>query len=327
MPDRLKKAYKRITSLKNKKNIDTSFNSNLGVEEAKDKVRKALNNLSEKKTIVLMIDEIDRCLPEYSLKVLERLHHFVYGVSKVYMITAVDKQQLENVVKKYYGDSVQVDKYLQKFFDVNILLNEGNFNNQFGKRYSDYVSIFENRNLGFVSDKDIDDCIYKLFSNKNPRFVDKAVEKAFLAHDYLKSKLDVSKEKAVMCIELLLAYLSNISRNRRQVFDKLLGSAICNPTSISQLTSQNVNLEELADIVSSIDSIRQLSISFVGHIHGNIAVRDIWSLIWFAIIETGRAPSTFVYSFNCNPNTGFLRQYLQDLFDYAKDFANVVFVL
>ena len=143
----------------------------------------------------------------------------------------------------------------------------------------------------------------------------------------MKSNLDASKEKATMCVELLLAYLSNTNKNKRQSFDKLLGPAICNPTSISQLTPQSVYLEELDEIVSSIDNIRQLAISFAGKIHGNIAVRDIWSLIWFAIVTTGRMPSTFVYTFNCCPNTGALRQYLQDLFDYVKDFVKVVFIL
>mgnify|MGYP003533024634 FL=1 len=45
-----------------------------------------------------MVDELDRCLPEYSIKVLERLHHLTENTDNVITVLSMDKSQLEKSV-------------------------------------------------------------------------------------------------------------------------------------------------------------------------------------------------------------------------------------
>ena len=42
------------------------------------KAREELSKLAEDQTLVIVVDELDRCLPDYAIKILERLHHLFF---------------------------------------------------------------------------------------------------------------------------------------------------------------------------------------------------------------------------------------------------------
>ena len=50
-----------------------------------------LRKLTDYYTLVFAVDELDRCLPEYTIKVLERLHHITEDMTNALTIIAVDK--------------------------------------------------------------------------------------------------------------------------------------------------------------------------------------------------------------------------------------------
>ena len=77
--------------------------------------------LNNNEKIVILVDEIDRCLPEYAIKTLERLHLLFKDMSNIVLVIANDKSKLEKSVKNAFGyDSI--DNYLEKFTDYNIEL-------------------------------------------------------------------------------------------------------------------------------------------------------------------------------------------------------------
>ena len=53
----------------------SDFNNMLPLENALKQIKDVITKISEELNIVLFVDELDRCLPEYAIKVLERLHH------------------------------------------------------------------------------------------------------------------------------------------------------------------------------------------------------------------------------------------------------------
>lgn len=71
--------------------------------------------------IIICIDELDRCRPDYAIKTLEIIKHF-FDIDKLVFVLAVDKEQLKNTVKVLYGISANTDCYLKKFVDVEYLL-------------------------------------------------------------------------------------------------------------------------------------------------------------------------------------------------------------
>ena len=76
-----------------------------------------LINWAEKSStpIVIIIDELDRCRPDYAVKTLEVLKHF-FDVSGFVFVLAIDEKQLENSVKNLYG-SINFDGYKRKFIN------------------------------------------------------------------------------------------------------------------------------------------------------------------------------------------------------------------
>lgn len=66
--------------------------------------------------LIILVDEIDRCLPDEQLKVLERLHH-LFDVKNCAVICALNKTSIEKTFKKIYDG--EGNEYLRKFFDYN----------------------------------------------------------------------------------------------------------------------------------------------------------------------------------------------------------------
>lgn len=64
-----------------------------------------------------MIDELDRCRPDYALSLLEIVKHF-FNVSGVHFVLGVNLSELQNSVRVRYGSNVDAATYLQKFYSV-----------------------------------------------------------------------------------------------------------------------------------------------------------------------------------------------------------------
>ena len=54
---------------------DNDYDKYFKFKEVLDSTREDLSKLAQDKPVILVVDELDRCLPEYTIKVLERLHH------------------------------------------------------------------------------------------------------------------------------------------------------------------------------------------------------------------------------------------------------------
>lgn len=67
-----------------------------------------------RKKMVVLVDEIDRCLPNDQLKILERLHH-LFDVKNCAVIVAMNHSCIAKTVKTLYG--IDGNEYLRKFFD------------------------------------------------------------------------------------------------------------------------------------------------------------------------------------------------------------------
>lgn len=117
------------------------FDSLYGFKKALEETRKGMQEIAKDKTVVIVVDELDRCLPTYSIKVLERLHHIFNGLDNVIVIVSMDKSQLEHSIKAIYGD-IDVDVYLRKFISFKVSLDNG-VASQYAEKYSEYFSMFD----------------------------------------------------------------------------------------------------------------------------------------------------------------------------------------
>ena len=118
-----------VSSLVNKIGVDTDklFNKSNYFQEydeyndAVSKFKEVLGKYCEKKKTLFLVDELDRCLPEYQIKVLEVLHHLL-DIPNLIIVIALDKAQLERAIKNKFGEDSDTSGYLAKFIDYEIEL-------------------------------------------------------------------------------------------------------------------------------------------------------------------------------------------------------------
>lgn len=89
------------------------------VKSFKDQLVKLTSNPAP--PIVIVVDELDRCRPDYALSVLEVIKHF-FAVPKVHFIVGINGTALENSVKARYGADTDAEGYLRKFINVSFSL-------------------------------------------------------------------------------------------------------------------------------------------------------------------------------------------------------------
>lgn len=71
--------------------------------------------------LVFIIDELDRCRPDYGLRLLEVIKHF-FSVPQVHFVLVTHLQQLEASVRAAYGADIDAKTYLQKFYHLVVAL-------------------------------------------------------------------------------------------------------------------------------------------------------------------------------------------------------------
>lgn len=109
-----------LNAIKTKKDAETKFRDQL--EAARDFLTKR-PRIRPVRPIVVAIDELDRCRPNYAVKVLERIKHY-FDVPGVIFVIATDGTNLPNAVGSVYGDKIDGELYLRKFFDYEFDLQE-----------------------------------------------------------------------------------------------------------------------------------------------------------------------------------------------------------
>lgn len=73
--------------------------------------------------IFILVDELDRCRPDYAIELLEGIKH-LFGVKGIYFVVATNIDQLSESVKAVYGAGFDGARYLKRFFDLEYTLPE-----------------------------------------------------------------------------------------------------------------------------------------------------------------------------------------------------------
>nr|WP_254869670.1 P-loop NTPase fold protein [Thalassospira lucentensis] len=66
--------------------------------------------------IFILVDELDRCKPTYTILLLERIKH-LFAVEGAVFVLTTDKEQLAHAISAVYGAKFDSIRYLNRFFD------------------------------------------------------------------------------------------------------------------------------------------------------------------------------------------------------------------
>ena len=85
--------------------------------------KKTINSFFDRVTdekcnrLIIFIDELDRCNPEFAVRLLERIKHYC-NHDRINFVFSINQAQLEQTLKRFYGNDFEAGKYLNKFFDL-----------------------------------------------------------------------------------------------------------------------------------------------------------------------------------------------------------------
>ena len=121
---------------------ESAFDQYVSLTDAREDFRTRLQRLADKvfdktgKPLIYIVDELDRCRPDFAIKVLERIKH-LFDIDHVIFVLGIDREQLGRVIQSVYGN-IDVENYLLRFIDVDFSLPETNhmeFFNALWKRH------------------------------------------------------------------------------------------------------------------------------------------------------------------------------------------------
>lgn len=108
------------------------------IKEFRKTLADFVQKVSPEKPIIFIIDELDRCKPDFAVKTLERIKH-LFAVKKVVFVLAIDRVQLEHSICGYYGsDLIDAGDYLRRFFEPLYNIPTGNIQTLVTRTIKDY---------------------------------------------------------------------------------------------------------------------------------------------------------------------------------------------
>lgn len=191
-----------------------NYDEYLSLRKAIEELNVVLKDLSEKYRILFLVDELDRCMPEYAIKVLERLHHLTEGKTNIITVISMDKDQLKKSVEKIFGIE-NSDKYLEKFIQFEVKLDYGDVSEKITDKHADYIALFDNDKFPFK--EPIEECLQAIFKEVDVRTQEQLVKKSMIAHKLL---YNAKKDYSFMCMELLLSVMICVYKDE-SCFDNL----------------------------------------------------------------------------------------------------------
>ena len=134
-------------------------------ETLKEDLQSFQNSINKK--VIIFIDELDRCKPTFAVELLETIKH-IFNLDNYIFVISLDKEQLSHSIKTLYGQDMDSDGYLRRFFDLE-------------------YSLPNNNTLSYIQDKNSKICS----GYKNTQYLTRFFEKIFISENY--SLRDINK--------------------------------------------------------------------------------------------------------------------------------------
>ncbi len=123
--------------------------------------------------LVIIVDELDRCRPDYAIEVLETIKH-LFDIPGIVFVLSIDDAQLQNSVKQLYGP-LNYNEYMRKFVNYSFALPQPD-----NEKYAAYLC--EKYNLTEVLSRFSQ---IKLCSLKGSQNISKFIQISFAAYSLL----------------------------------------------------------------------------------------------------------------------------------------------
>lgn len=161
--------------------------------------------LKENQTLVVFIDDLDRCEPDKVLNLLSMVKLFFTLGKRMIFVAAIDKEAVAKALMIKYNDVIKANEYLEKIFDFSFNMPDNiQLENGLKVIFNDYKDI-ENFNeiIKILSD------FFTAIGFTNPRHLKKVINRYFITQ-YFNNKTEYIENKI---IEEKIKYLKFEKKN------------------------------------------------------------------------------------------------------------------
>lgn len=171
------------------------------IQEFKENMNTLLSLIKEagkELPLFILIDELDRCRPNYAIELLENIKH-IFNIPGIYFIVATNSKQLSHSINAIYGANFSSQKYLKRFFHQEYNLKEPD----------------EYEFIKFLFDRDIHDTDILLNGLLEENYPDKDLN-IVMIHTFSKY-FDLTLRDIEQCINTLSIIIITWDKNNGQI--------------------------------------------------------------------------------------------------------------
>lgn len=128
--DELEATVKQVGEDSVNASIERLIKDHQHATENLDALRDALIKVSEINPLIIFIDELDRCRPDFAVSILEHIKH-VFDVPNVQFVLVANLDQLRSSINHCYGLGVDAQRYLDKFLKFSFRLSSHHSHDQY----------------------------------------------------------------------------------------------------------------------------------------------------------------------------------------------------
>ncbi len=242
------------------KKKESEFDQFYGFNRALEETRNGMQKIAKDKTTIIVVDELDRCLPEYAIRVLERLHHVFFDIENVIVIISVDKTQLEHSIKGIYGNEIDIEKYLRKYISFVVELNNG-IASSYATKYDSYFEMFD---IAEGDSDTIEEFLSQIMMGLDIRTQEGIMRKAEIIHKIING--EKVRDCSLLTFEVMYVTLSLKMKTKDLAWvSKIWSTTYSGPEKTLGTTYYN-KLKEYGLIVKNS--------AMVANEYGNLAIRE-----------------------------------------------------
>jgi hypothetical protein len=108
--------------------LDSYLQQKDAISEFRTALTQFIENSANGNQLIIFVDELDRCRPNYAIELLERIKH-LFNIEGLVFVLALDKGQLGHSIKAVYGNGIDADGYLRRFIDFEYKLKKPDISN------------------------------------------------------------------------------------------------------------------------------------------------------------------------------------------------------
>ena len=195
-----------------------------------EKRKKALGSLKtairamikgDKPSILILVNELDRCRPDYAISYLETIKH-VFDIRGIVFILAVDRKQLECSAKAAFGADLNFPEYYRKFIQREISLPEPSIQ-AYQAMASKYVHFYlqrENERHCFMTpDSERVDKIVELISSI--KMTPRQIQEVFRVMGHVLQTDEAKKGRMLWCLGVGTILMSTLRIGHPRIYEAL----------------------------------------------------------------------------------------------------------